>query len=63
MDNKNNEEAFCSEGYSTVNLEELKQAVETSIVDLQSIKLLSTSIASLNTQNEGLLRKSCPMLY
>lgn len=63
MDEKNNEDAFCSEGYSTVNLEELKQAAENAVIDLQNIKLLSTSIASLNTQNEGLLRKSCPLLY
>lgn len=63
LDEINNEVSFCIEGYSTSNLEQLKGVADTASKDTKQLKFLSSSVSAMNTQNEGLLRASCPMLY
>ena len=63
LDNLNNVGSFCSEGYSTTNIEDLQGVADTAYKDTKQIKALSTPVSALNSQNEGLLRASCPLLY
>ena len=63
LDEENNKALFCVEGYSTANLETLKGASETAQGNMQALKLLSSAVSAVDTQNEVLLRASCPLLY
>jgi len=63
FDEENNKALFCVEGYSTENLEILKRDSETAQGNMQSLKLLSSSVSAVDAQNEVLLRASCPLLY
>jgi hypothetical protein len=63
LDELNNEKGFCIEGYSTSNLEGLNGVADTSFKDTRQLKFMSSAVSSLKTQNEKLLRASCPLLY
>ncbi|MBN2112460.1 hypothetical protein JW707_05170 [Candidatus Woesearchaeota archaeon] len=63
LDNLNNAGGFCGEGYSVTNLEQLKGVADTAYKDAKQLKFLSSVVSALNSQNEKLLRASCPLLY
>ncbi len=60
---ENNVKNFCIQGYPIRDLEQLKGGADTASKDLSKLKMLSSAVAAINTQNEGLLRASCPLLY
>jgi hypothetical protein len=63
LDNLNNAAGFCSEGYSTENLENLQAVADTAYRNVKQLKFISSDVASLNSQNDRLLRASCPLLH
>lgn len=63
LDEKNNEEGFCTEGYPTTNLEQLKAVAETAYKNPTKLKSLANYVSRLDSQNEALLRASCPLFY
>lgn len=62
LDNLNNAAGFCSEGYSTTNLEDLRGVADTAYKSIKQLKFMSSSVAAVNSQNENLLRASCPLI-
>ncbi len=63
LQSMNDKSSFCIKGYTTIYLESLKGASDTASSSIEYFKAISSAVSSLNSQNEDLLRSSCPMLY
>lgn len=63
LDEQNNIKNFCIKGYTTINLEDLWSVADTASKTPEHFKSLSSAVSSLETQNEDLLRSSCPLIY
>jgi hypothetical protein len=63
LDDFNNAENFCVEGYSTSSLEQLYEAADAAMLDTKAVKQIGSAVSGVISQNEALLRGSCPLIY
>jgi hypothetical protein len=63
LDEENNINNFCIKGYTSMNLEDLRNVADTASRTPQNLKSMGDSVSTIKTQNDELLRGSCPLLY